>query len=249
LFLSWKAFMNDATRLNLCLDGAWRLVLDPEDLGRKQEWFRGESLPAPIGVRVPSVWDLWIPDYDGVGWYFREFELDAEWEERCVELRFEAVDYYAEVWLNGVRLGDHEGGYTPFSFEATGTACGGLNRVAVRVIDPHGPEGFGDFRPKEIPSSKEGGYWSFAGIWGSVSLIGKPHAHLKDVFIEPDIRRKRIGVTVTASHPYPLHLWIEGTPYETSSASGKSTLNFPEFELWSPDGPNLYTLRCELLEG
>jgi hypothetical protein len=241
--------MNDAAQLNVSLDGPWRLVLDPEDIGKRARWSDGRDLPNAIDVRTPSVWDLWAPDYDGVGWYFRDFEIGDKWAGRFIELRFEAVDYYAEVWLNGVRLGDHEGGYTPFSFDATRAARIGTNHLAVRVIDPHGPDGFGDFKPNEIPASKEHGYWTFAGIWGSVSLIGKSHVHIKDVFIEPDLRRKRIGVTVEASQPGPIRVAIEGTPHATTGVPGKLQLDFPDFEPWSPDSPKLYTLRTEILHG
>src|SRR5690606_30779577 len=117
--------------------------LDPDDLGKKKQWFHGADLPDSIPVQVPSVWDLWVPDYDGVGWYFREFELTSDWEDRRVELQFDAADYFAEVWLNGRRLGQHEGGYTPFSFDAT-AAADNRNLLAVRIVDPHGPDGYGD---------------------------------------------------------------------------------------------------------
>ena len=233
-------------RIEYCLDGDWRLVLDPEDKGKDEQWFLGEALSDALDVKVPSVWDRWIPDYDGVGWYFREFELGAEWEGRHVALEFEAVDYYAETWLNGVRLGDHEGGYTSFSLDAAAAAQTGLNRLAVRVIDPHGPDGFGDFKPKQIPSAKENGYWSFAGIWGGVRLVGKHPAHITDVFVRPDIRRKRITATVTASQPGAVGLRIAGTAFETSGPPGDLSVDFPEFELWSPESPRLYTLDCEL---
>lgn len=240
--------MSDSFKLSLCLDGDWRLVLDPDDAGKNEAWFSGNAPVGGLAVRVPSVWDLWAPDYDGVGWYFREFELDSQWEDRYIELRFEAADYYAEVWLNGVRLGGHEGGYTPFSVNASAVAFIGTNRLAVRIVDPHGPEGYGDFNPKEIPSSKEGGYWSFAGIWGSVSVIGKPHAHIRDVFIEPDIRRKRVGVSVETTQSGTVRLSIEGTTFETTGNPGKLALDFPSFDLWSPETPVLYTLVCEFMQ-
>jgi len=233
-------------QLNLCLNGDWRLALDPEDVGVKERWFEEQHTPDAIPVRVPSVWDLWAPDYDGVGWYFRDFEVGGDFKADVLELQFEAVDYYAEVWLNGARLGAHEGGYTPFALDATQAVRPGANHLAVRVVDPHGPEGYGDFHPKEIPSAKEGGYFSFAGIWGAVHLVGKPAAHIKDVFIEPDIRRRRLVATVETSLPGTVRLAIEGTEFEACGEPGRLRLDFPEFELWSPDQPALYALRCEL---
>lgn len=234
--------------MNISLDGDWTLVLDPEDQGVARRWFQEPDMREGIQARVPAVWDLWAPDYDGVGWYFRRFEAGAEFRGQYAELRFEAVDYYAEVWLNGERLGEHEGGYTPFAFDASHALREGDNLLVVRVIDPDGPAGFGDFRPDEFPSSKQSGYWSFAGIWGSVSLIAKPPAHIQDVFIEPDIRRKRIAVTVDASEPGDIRATIEGTPFSAEGAAGRIVVEFPEHELWSPDTPNLYTLKCELIQ-
>ncbi|HOV75553.1 MAG TPA: glycoside hydrolase family 2 TIM barrel-domain containing protein [Candidatus Hydrogenedentes bacterium] len=240
--------MSDTTRVRFSLDGAWRLTLDPADRGRKDRWFERGDAPDSMEVQVPSVWDLWVPDYDGVGWYYRAFEWEAVPPGRMVELQFEAADYFAEVWLNGVALGAHEGGYTPFAFPVTDALRAGTNHLWVRIVDPHGPEGYGPFRPRQIPSSKEGGYWSFAGIWGPVCLESKPVAHIQDVFIEPDIRRKRITVTVQTSEPGIVRLAIEGTPYGAEIQPGRHAVDFPEFAMWSPDSPKLYTLRCELLK-
>ena len=235
-------------QLNVSLDGDWTLVLDPENRGMEQRWFQEPDLTEALDVRVPAVWDLWAPDYDGVGWYFRNFEAGADFEGQYVELQFEAIDYYAEVWLNGERLGGHEGGYTPFSLDASNALKQGENFLAVRVVDPDGPNGFGDFRPGEFPSSKQGAYWSFAGIWGSVSLNAKPHAHIQDVFIEPDIRRKRVAVNVAASKPGTIRATIDGTDFSAEGPPGRLLIDFPDHELWSPDTPNLYTLKCELLQ-
>ncbi|MCP4644404.1 MAG: hypothetical protein GY851_28430 [bacterium] len=237
------------TRHSLTLNGDWRLVLDPEDEGLKKDWFRGEGLPDALDVQVPSVWDLWAPDYDGVGWYFRECTVDESWRDRVAMIEFDAADYYAEVWLNGTRIGDHEGGYTPFSLDATESLrFDDSNLLAVRLIDPHGPDGYGDFRPNEIPSAKEKGYFSFAGIWGDVRLVGLPTAHVNDVFIQPDLRRKRITVAVDATDGDEVRVSILDTDHAASGEPGPLTVNFPDFKAWSPETPRLYTLRTELLQ-
>ncbi|HOZ45598.1 MAG TPA: glycoside hydrolase family 2 TIM barrel-domain containing protein [Candidatus Hydrogenedentes bacterium] len=229
------------------LDGPWRLILDPNDVGLKEAWYSTPPALAGIDVEVPSVWDLWVPDYDGVGWYFREFEADLAVVEQYSELRFEAADYYAEVWLNGVRLGDHEGGYTPFALESSGALRPGTNRLAVRIVDPHGPEGYGPFKPQEIPTAKEGGYFSFAGLWGSVALVGLHEAHIQDVYIQPDVRRGRLTVTVTAAAAGRARLAIEGTSHTAEGPPGTMAVSFPDHETWSPENPKLYRLLCEYL--
>jgi len=232
--------------LNLSLNGDWRLVLDPEDRGVREQWYAGDVRPESLSVTVPGVWDLWAPDYDGVGWYYREFELEARWREGYVALAFEGVDYFAEAWLNGKALGSHEGGYTPFEFDATLAVQEGVNRLWVRVVDPHGPGGYGNFNSAEIPCAKENIYWPFAGMWGGVELESRSFCHFRDVFIEPDIRRKRIVVSVETSEAGVVRLHIEGTPHEVTGEPGTLRLDFPEHEPWAPETPVLYTLVCEV---
>ncbi len=234
------------TRLTKKLDGQWRLVLDPDNSGVQDKWFDGSASGDEYDVHVPSVWDLWVPDYDGAGWYFRSFELDESWLQRAAVLQFDAVDYYAEVWLNGTRLGDHEGGYTPFTLDATHSVREGENLLAVRVIDPHAPNGFGPFHPQEIPCAKENGYFSFAGIWGGVTLVGLPETHIRDVFVRPDLRRKAVAVDIDAPDNAEVDLDVEGTDYRVTGKPGTLRIEMPEFETWSPESPALYTLVCTL---
>ncbi|MGI6461301.1 MAG: glycoside hydrolase family 2 protein [Candidatus Hydrogenedentales bacterium] len=237
----------NSIRLGLALDGEWLLACDPADLGIQEQWFAKPPPSNSIRVTVPSVWDLWLPDYDGVGWYYRSFELTDDWQDFYATLEFDAVDYFAQVWLNGAPLGSHEGGYTPFSLPASSALRTGLNQLAIRVIDPHGPDGYDDFRPRRFPCSKEDDYFSFAGIWGSVRLLGRNPIHLADVFLEPDPRRKRIAATVTTTQPGEVRLSIAGTELSMTGAPGRLAVEFPNFEYWCPENPKLYVMHCELL--
>ncbi len=241
--------MNDV-RVSSSLNGAWSLVLDPEDIGKQKRWFmpKAQGLPASIEVQVPSVWDRWVPDYDGVGWYFREFDYESAWHGKRVFVEFEAADYVAEVWVNGGQVGEHEGGYTPFAFEITEDLKEGTNFIAVRIIDPHGEQGFQKYGYREFPSAKETGYWTFGGIWGAVTICAKNPSHITDVFVQPDIRRKRIAVEVASTGGQEVRLTVEGTPYGATGPVGALRVEMEEFELWSPSSPTLYTLRCELIE-
>lgn len=238
----------DMQTRTLSLNGAWNLVLDPEDKGRDARWFDPSAQPGGRTVTVPAVWDLWEPDYDGVGWYFRTFDAPESWRGLHVALQFEAVDYFAEVWLNGQCLGAHEGGYTPFAFDVSAAIAFGSNMLAVRVVDPHAKDGYGDFKRRQIPCAKENGYWSFAGIWGDVTLVARNPIHVTDVFVQPDIRRKRITATVVTSQPTDVRLTIAGTDHTATGPAGKFMIDFPEHEAWSPETPVLYTLVCEALE-
>lgn len=126
----------------LPLDGAeWQVAMDPHNSGREWEWFQGptsETRPA----RVPSVIQDVFPDYHGVAWYWREFNAPANAHDggRYL-LRFHMVDYRAEVWVNGKRVGMHEDGREPFAFDVTETLRpNAANKLAVRVLNPtHDP--------------------------------------------------------------------------------------------------------------
>lgn len=83
------------------------------------------------------------------------------------------------------------------------------------------------------------------GLW--VRPVAKPVTHITDIFVRPDIRRKRISVEVAATEDLEVHVQIDGTPFEVTDAAGTLTLEFPEHELWTPENPRLYTLRCVLL--
>ena len=238
----------DSTRKQLSLDGEWALALDPDDQGKAREWMAGNPPPEAMAVTVPSVWDRWAPDHDGPGWYFRTFVAEDAWQGLHATLHFEAADYYAEVWLNGTRLGEHEGSFSAFSFDASAALLPGENRLAVRIVDPFGENGFGLMRPEEIPASKKNTYWSYAGLWGGVWLEGKQPRHIRDVFIVPDVRRKLITVTVETEGDGTVHAHIEGTEHRADGKAGKFVIDFPEGEPWSPESPTLYTLRCDFLQ-
>lgn len=219
----------DKERILHSLDGIWNLQLDPEDVGKIEKWCEGNNLPSAVSVTVPGPRDRCAPGDDGPAWYCREFQLGDEWKDRAVSLEFDAVSHTAEVWLNGTPLGQHRGGHTPFALDATHAAIVGLNRLTVRVEN-------------DGPHQENSG-----GIHGPVRLVGKAHAHITEVFIRPDIRRRRITVDVSATDALDIHLQIEGTSCETTGPPGVLSLDFPDHATWSPENPQRYTLRCQLL--
>ncbi len=195
--------------------GSWRLRLDAANQGKRQEWYKREpsdSVAKAYEVRVPGCWQECVPGFaGGIGWYFREFDLPADLEGQVLRLKFWAVDYFAEVWVNGEKVGEHEGGYTPFEADITRAAMVGTqNRLAVRVVDPPRPlrqnllgmpgwEGTTDgvvdgIKFNEIAhghqSWQEG--FNFGGIWQPIELLATDPVYIADVFIEPQWRQGTI---------------------------------------------------------
>jgi hypothetical protein len=183
------------------LDGAdWLLATDPQNIGRQQHWYRA-SRPEAKPTKVPWIIQDAFPGYHGVAWYWREFPapVSPHAAGRYL-LRFWAVDYTAEVWLNGTRVGGHEGGETPFVLDVTDTVRPGrANLLAVRVLNPtHEPiDGIvldeTPHRNKALPY-RAGSAWDQGGIIDSVELLATPAVRIDDLFVRPDWRTGTIRV-------------------------------------------------------
>src|SRR5579884_3121577 len=183
------------------LDGPWEFQLDPA----------GDLTPAGLGpmrrVKVPGPWQAEHADLhlaSGVGWYRRSFDVPADWRTARVLLRFGAVDYYAEVWLNGQRIGDHEGGYLPFAFEIQDRIVHDrLNELIVRVVDPgmDTADAFPQFRFFEIPHGKQSWYGPVGGIWQSVTLERRGRTYVQSLRLTPDVAAERVRVTCEVAYP------------------------------------------------
>jgi len=179
-----------ATSTVLPLDGDdWLLAVDPENAGREQAWQqapRPEAKPA----KVPWIIQEAFPGYHGVAWYWRDFTAPTNPHPggRYL-LRFWAVDYLAEVWLNGAPVGGHEGGETPFVLDVTTTIKpGAKNRLAVRVLNPTNEPIDGIClaetarRCKVIPYRAGAGF-NHGGITDSVELLCVPAVRVDDLFV------------------------------------------------------------------
>lgn len=94
------------------LDGAWKFRIDPENIGEKSGW--QQSLPAQETVVVPSMWnnESGLLDYEGAAWYQKEFYTQGG----CLRFCFGGVMTVADVWLDGIYLGSHYGGFCQFDF-------------------------------------------------------------------------------------------------------------------------------------
>jgi hypothetical protein len=222
-------------RTRLSLDGQWHFSptekLNTEDFQQ---------------LIVPSPWqaDARFRDHTGTAWYQRQFEIPVGWleQDRVVILGFGAVDYFAEVWVNDVKVGEHEGGYLPFELDITSAARPGVNILTVRVDDPL------EIFP-EVPHGKQSWYGLLSGIWQSVWVESRATTHIQRVKITPS--GNSVDVAVTLSGPLPsdhtLSLEILSPAGVQVAGAETSSLNhhaqIPNPQLWDVDSPNLYTLK------
>ncbi len=244
------------------LTGQWRIAVDQNNCGREERWWasiRPDAQPAPVPGTVQQL----FPDYCGVTWYWHAFHVDlkAERNQRW-RLRFGAVNYYAEVWLNGVAVGSHEGGETPFSLDVTEALQPGQeNLLAVRIVSP-GNTPVDGMRLCEIPS---GNGRCYGGIILPVELLCVPAVRIDDVFVQPNVATGGIAVTVTVVNDTGAESdgIISGTAGPAMSGDvadtaeikaafpkGESThrleLTIRQHRLWDLDDPQLYSVRVAL---
>ncbi|MBU3665442.1 MAG: hypothetical protein FGM15_06140 [Chthoniobacterales bacterium] len=258
----------------LSLDGPdWKIAVDPKNEGREKKWF--DAPPADTRpTKVPWVIQDIFPGYHGVAWYWREFDAPANPHRGGRSLiRFEAVDYLAEVWVNGRKVGSHEGGETPFQLDVTDALRpGAKNLLAVRVLNPtHDP--IDGIRLKQTPSGVKNtpitGNMSFnsGGIVDSVSLVLNPAASIKDVFVLPDWKTGRVQLRLDINNTQPAAAESVARITITDARSGavvsqgayplapapgisrhEAALEVPNHRLWELADPALYRATVDLAD-
>src|SRR5436305_2812285 len=150
-----------------------------------------------------------LRNYMGAAWYRLQFELPGFRDTRHVLLKFGAVDYFCEIFLNGISIGTHEGGYTPFSFEITNAVRPGANDLLIHVIDPPMDEAenralFPEMMYNEIPHGKQNWYVQNSGIWQGVRIEVCPSIYIERLDIIPkvngefEVTARLAGVGLTA---------------------------------------------------
>src|SRR6185295_18449878 len=195
-----------APTLASLLDGDWQVATDPGNAGRDQKWFLAPR-PDAKTTPVPSIIQEAFPAYHGVVWYWRKFDAPAHpYKAGRYLLRFNAVDYLADVWLNGVHIGTHEGGETPFVLDATSTIRPGQsNSISLRVLNP-GDEPIDGIVLPETPHRnkftglRNGALADYGGIIESVELLLTPAVRITDVFLRPDWKTGKVLISVTVQH-------------------------------------------------
>jgi beta-galactosidase/beta-glucuronidase len=212
------------------LNGEWSLATDPENRGRAERWFASARDEAIVAA-VPGVIQQILPNYHGVVWYWHTFRATqpAAAHERCL-LRFGAVDYLADVWLNGQPVGGHEGADTPFSLDVTSALkTGDDNLLAVRVLNPTDDPIDGirlvetPHRNKSIKNYQPGRGYNTGGIVLPVELLVAPALRIADLFVQPDPATGQIRVAITVRNDTTTRV-IGRLSASAESQSGADTL-------------------------
>lgn len=251
------AMTNIESRETVSLNGNWNVIIDPTGIGewrqvwleqkpqRKTDFFEYSFENGPV-LKVPGDFNTQMPEltwFEGTVWYKKEFNYSSTKKNRLF-LHLGAINYRADVYLNGEKIGNHEGGFTPFQFEITGKVKKGSNAVIVKVNNQRLKNGLPGF-----------GYdWlNYGGITREVNLIETGNTYIDDYNIQlkkgslttvlgsVQLNGMQLQQNVTIKIPELNLLYKTKTDHE-----GVARVEFSSaFKLWSPETPKLYKVIIE----
>ncbi|WKL57943.1 glycoside hydrolase family 2 TIM barrel-domain containing protein [Asticcacaulis sp. ZE23SCel15] len=263
---------NASARTKLDLSGEWHVSIDPYRAGlvdavgdpsKPRHWryadvhvedaevknpgtFFEQDMRRSDTVTLPGSWNAQRPEwryYDGLMWYQRAFEAQAEAGKRAF-LYFEASNYTTHVYLNGNKLGVHVGGFTPFAFEVTDVLRDGENRVTLGVDSEHDANAV----PPVITD------WDiYGGVTRPIRFITTPDTYVDDAFVRlgrDGIIRASVTLSGAAAATQKVVLTIKGLKAltATTDANGRAELSVKapkSLKLWTPETPTLHEVRIE----
>lgn len=248
----------------LCLNGPWQFEFDPGDSGLERGLLTrtlSQRITVPFCVES-KLSGIENHDFHEAVWYRREVTIPEEWADRRVLLHFQAVDYDATVWVNGIEVGRHRGGFSPFTCDLAGVAAPGETvTIVVRARDNHR-----DPQPRGKQAQTFGPrgaiYVRTTGIWQSVWLEPVPDVHLRRPRLTPDVANGVIRLEQPLSNNRPgLRLQAQlrdsnGVVVQADCSAEydlapRLDLSIPEERrrLWSIDDPHLYDVAIRLVDG
>lgn len=265
---SQTAINNIDSRERQSLNGDWKIIVDPYDNGfysfhlseRKDGFFVDRQMKDPSELieynfdksetlKVPGDWNSQLEKlyyYEGTVWYRKKFKVKQK-EGKKYYINFGAVNYVSHVYLNGKKLGSHEGGFTPFAFEVTDELLA-ENSLVVRVEN---------IRKADRVPTVNTDWWNYGGITRDVDLIEVPEIFIQDYFIQ--LAKGNPVSSFRSNKSKKISGWIELNQAVSSrqvvleipelglkkeyltDSEGKINFEFNQkLELWSPENPKLY---------
>lgn len=247
------------------LNGQWKMIIDPMSGGDPAGGFFGGFPPnkqsktgmelieynfeTADSVRVPGDWNSQKESlffYRGSVWYYRKFDAPASNTSRK-HLSFGGANFTAQIFLNGEVIGEHKGGYVPFSFDVTDKLKAGENVLVIHVNN--------QLTADTVPTLRTD-WWPYGGLTRDVALVETPEAFIRNAKIALlDHSTGRIAVELTSSGFEPGAEARVSIPelgvdkFVRVGSSGEAALEFTANPtLWSPENPKLYTVTFSLGE-
>ncbi|HSD45323.1 MAG TPA: glycoside hydrolase family 2 TIM barrel-domain containing protein [Pyrinomonadaceae bacterium] len=256
---------NPDGRKTIELDGDWQAIIDPYESGfydyRYQPsangYFRNAKpktksdlieydFDSSATLKVPGDWNTQTDQlffYEGTVWYKKSFDYQRRADTRLF-VYFGAANYQADVYLNGEKIGQHEGGFTPFNFEITKLVRDSENFLVVKVDNKR--------RRDAVPTLMTD-WWNYGGLTRGVKLVETPATFVHDYFVQLEKgSRDRVRGWVKLAGEKPGQRITMRIPEAgvsksfATDANGTALIDFnANLKLWSPETPKLYEVIIE----
>lgn len=250
------------TRRRISMDGMWKFCLDEKAVGEKEGWMDG--IPGEEMIPVPaSFQDFYtekdIREYTGDFWYETDFFVPGEWEGREILLRFGAATHRASVYVNGILITEHEGGFLPFSAKVTTVVrYDSYNKVVVKVNNELNCTNLPCGETITLPNGKKMSkpyfdFFNYAGLQRSVYLLALPGESIVDFDLDYAIHGKNAEVSyqirTNGEHAVQLALF-DAKGHCVAQKDGKEGILYVEnARLWQVRNAYLYRLRIRIMDG
>lgn len=256
---------NITSRKTISLNGRWQYIMDPYETGfydfrwqekriddRSAYWnsdkpankteLKEYGFSDQFTLRVPGDWNSQAEKflyYEGSVWYKRTFSPGPKKAGARYFIYFGAVNYKADVYLNGKKLGGHKGGFTAFNVEVPAELLRAHDNELVLHVDNR--------RYKDEIPTLNTDWWNYGGITRDVYFVEVPEVHIQDysIALQKDSRTEVVGwIQVKAATPTPVTLEIPELNWKREWLAVDGRVNFsdsiPGLQLWSPEKPRLY---------
>ena len=270
LLFCFSLASGESERECISLDGAWKIAFDENNKSRNETWYMPKSfsdLEYLESIDVPSCWETIRKDYEGVAVYGKKFKVPSEWKNKAIRLHFDAVNYRADVWLNGYAVGQHEGGYGPFEFQVDDLIkVDETNFLSVRVLGPI----VNQDKIIDGLGKNDAPHWRGAiagGIWQSVKLIASGQVFIDDLFVIPNINENKANIQLSLNNSglnkCTHEVIVEVKDKDSGSVVSRKSRNIvlqpgkkitkwsmpiPNAKYWSPKSPHLYEVKAIIVK-
>lgn len=250
------------TRRRISMDGMWKFHLDERSVGENEGWIDG--IPGEEMIPVPaSFQDFYtekdIREYTGDFWYETDFFVPGEWEGSEILLRFGAATHRASVYVNGILITEHEGGFLPFSAKVTTVVrYDSYNKVVVKVNNELNCTNLPCGETITLPNGKKMSkpyfdFFNYAGLQRSVYLLALPGESIVDFDLDYAIHGKNAEVSyqirTNGEHAVQLALF-DAKGHCVAQKDGKEGVLYVEnARLWQVRNAYLYRLRIRIMDG
>ncbi len=231
------------------LNGEWAFEFDSLNVGISQNWASNSdkfskkiTVPFPWGSKLSGV-----KDEADIAWYAREINVPAAWQDKKTYFTIGASDWHTTVWLDGKMLGEHKGGYTPFSVDLTPYLKYGTNQKLVVRVD--------DIRRMFTLYGKQG-YGNARGIWQTTYLEARGNTFVEYAHFIPNIDngtvtvRGEIGGDLSLETPISLRITgqenLIGITRKANAKTFEVTFDLANPTLWTLENPHLYDVTIRV---